>query len=83
MLVLTLQHDNGQLCAPYGTAAVDAEDGKYIMNDGSTNGKMQHNDEFSPCSKDNITRVMDAVFKGRYGKVNCFQSMFLNVYKIH
>ncbi|XP_076081145.1 disintegrin and metalloproteinase domain-containing protein 10-like [Mytilus galloprovincialis] len=67
-------HDNGQLCAPYGTAAVDAEDGKYIMNDGSTNGKMQHNDEFSPCSKDNITRVMDAVFKGRYGKVNCFQN---------
>ncbi|XP_071138288.1 disintegrin and metalloproteinase domain-containing protein 10-like [Mytilus edulis] len=66
-------HDSGTLCAPYGTSAVDAELGNYIMNDGSTTGNKNNNDKFSPCSKDNITRVMDAVFNGRYGKRNCFQ----------
>ncbi|CAG2198158.1 ADAM10 [Mytilus edulis] len=61
-------HDNGQLCAPYGTGASDAGQGNYIMYASATKGNQPHNDEFSPCSKDNMTRVMDAVFKQRYGK---------------
>ncbi|XP_071138176.1 disintegrin and metalloproteinase domain-containing protein 10-like isoform X2 [Mytilus edulis] len=67
-------HDNGQLCAPYGTGASDAGQGNYIMYASATKGNQPHNDEFSPCSKDNMTRVMDAVFNGRYGKKNCFQN---------
>ncbi|CAC5391243.1 ADAM10 [Mytilus coruscus] len=67
-------HDSGQQCAPYGTSASDASQGNYIMYASATKGNQPHNDEFSPCSKDNMTRVMDAVFNGRYGKVNCFQN---------
>ncbi|XP_052097567.1 disintegrin and metalloproteinase domain-containing protein 10-like isoform X2 [Mytilus californianus] len=67
-------HDSGQQCAPYGTGASDASQGNYIMYASATKGNQPHNDEFSPCSKDNMTRVMDAVFNGRYGKVNCFQN---------
>jgi len=42
----------------------------------ATKGTQNHNDEFSPCSKDNMTRVMQAVFDGKYGKINCFRGMY-------
>ena len=40
----------------------------------ATMGDKANNDDFSTCSLDNITRVLDAVLNERYGKVNCFQS---------
>ena len=66
-------HDNGIECAPFGTSANDASQGNYIMYASATKGTQNHNDEFSPCSKDNMTRVMEAVFDGKYGKRNCFR----------
>lgn len=72
---ILFQHDSGMTCAPYGTSAGDASQGNYIMYASATKGNQPHNDEFSPCSKDNMTRVMEAVFEGRFGKVNCFKSM--------
>lgn len=68
------QHDSGPLCAPYGTNRKEAEDGNYIMFASATMGDKPNNDDFSVCSLDNITRVLDAVLNERYGKVNCFQS---------
>ena len=64
------------LCAPYGTSASDASQGNYIMYASATKGNQNHNDEFSPCSKDNMTRVMEAVFHGNFGKRNCFKGMY-------
>ncbi|PVD36306.1 hypothetical protein C0Q70_03285 [Pomacea canaliculata] len=66
-------HDSGPLCAPYGTNRKEAEDGNYIMFASATMGDKPNNDDFSVCSLDNITRVLDAVLNERYGKVNCFQ----------
>lgn len=66
-------HDSGTLCAPYGTDRKEAEDGNYIMFASATMGDKPNNDDFSICSLDNITRVLDAVLNERYGKVNCFQ----------
>ena len=40
----------------------------------ATMGDKSHNDDFSMCSLDNVTRVLDAVLTERHGKVNCFQS---------
>ncbi|XP_052085168.1 disintegrin and metalloproteinase domain-containing protein 10-like [Mytilus californianus] len=70
-------HDSGNLCTPYDNSAVDAEQRNYIMNEEFINGNMQHNDEFSPCSKDNMTKMLDKVFTDRFGTINCFKSMFL------
>ncbi|KAL8558282.1 hypothetical protein ACOMHN_063976 [Nucella lapillus] len=66
-------HDSGSTCAPYGTSHQEAEEGNYIMFASATMGDKANNDDFSRCSLDNITRVLDAVLNERYGKVNCFQ----------
>lgn len=65
-------HDDGQQCAPYGTSDPQSSGGNYIMFASATQGNLQNNDDFSPCSADNITHVIDAVVKQRSGKVNCF-----------
>ncbi|XP_064595727.1 LOW QUALITY PROTEIN: disintegrin and metalloproteinase domain-containing protein 10-like [Liolophura sinensis] len=65
-------HDKGDLCTPYGKGLPGSNDGNYIMFSSATSGDRLHNSEFSPCSKDNITRVMNAVFKGLNKKYNCF-----------
>ncbi|XP_048251257.1 disintegrin and metalloproteinase domain-containing protein 10-like isoform X1 [Haliotis rufescens] len=67
-------HDKGPTCAPYGTSQPDASQGNYIMFASATLGDKNHNDEFSTCSRDNITRVLDAVVNKRYSKINCFNS---------
>lgn len=67
-------HDKGVQCAPYGSSQVDANKGNYIMYASATSGDKVHNSMFSPCSKDNITRVLDAVVNRRNGKYNCFVS---------
>ena len=69
-----VQHDSGPTCAPYGTNRQEAEEGNYIMFASATMGDKANNDNFSTCSLDNITRVLEAVLNQRYGKVNCFQS---------
>ncbi|KAK6184973.1 hypothetical protein SNE40_007309 [Patella caerulea] len=65
-------HDSGPECAPYGTTNPDASNGNYIMFASATMGDKKNNDYFSVCSKDNITRVLDAVNNEREGKINCF-----------
>ena len=70
--LLLFQHDKGVQCAPYGSSQVDANKGNYIMYASATSGDKVHNSMFSPCSKDNITRVLDAVVNRRNGKDNCF-----------
>lgn len=65
-------HDDGQQCAPYGTSDPSSSGGNYIMFASATQGNLPNNDDFSPCSSDNITGVIDAVFNQRSGKVNCF-----------
>ncbi|XP_046543732.1 disintegrin and metalloproteinase domain-containing protein 10-like isoform X2 [Haliotis rubra] len=67
-------HDKGPTCAPYGTSEPDASSGNYIMFASATLGDKDHNDEFSTCSRDNITRVLDAVVNKRYSKIDCFNS---------
>ncbi|KAK7095891.1 hypothetical protein V1264_005248 [Littorina saxatilis] len=67
-------HDSGPSCAPYGTNRKEAEEGNYIMFASATMGDKPNNDDFSICSLDNVTRVLDAVLNQRYGKVNCFES---------
>ncbi|KAK3094401.1 hypothetical protein FSP39_001269 [Pinctada imbricata] len=66
-------HDSGQQCAPYGTSQPNANQGNYIMFASATQGNREHNDEFSVCSKDNMTRVIQAVTGQSNGKVNCFE----------
>ncbi|CAI9736049.1 and metalloproteinase domain-containing 10-like isoform X1 [Octopus vulgaris] len=65
-------HDKSVECAPYGSEEKDANDGNYIMYASATSGDKKHNSMFSPCSKDNITRVLDAVINSKNGKKNCF-----------
>ncbi|XP_061191107.1 disintegrin and metalloproteinase domain-containing protein 10-like [Saccostrea echinata] len=65
-------HDDGQYCAPYGTSQPTSSQGNYIMFASATQGNLGNNDDFSPCSRDNITYVLDAVMNQRSGKVNCF-----------
>lgn len=59
-------HDSGSICAPGGDA------GNYIMYPSATKGNLPNNEHFSDCSKDNITRVLNAVVNQINGKVNCF-----------
>ena len=40
----------------------------------ATSGDRPNNNQFSGCSKDNITKVLDAVFNERFSKVNCFEA---------
>ncbi|XP_041355822.1 disintegrin and metalloproteinase domain-containing protein 10-like isoform X2 [Gigantopelta aegis] len=64
-------HDSGIHCAPFGTSDPGASKGNYIMFASATMGDKDHNDNFSPCSQDNITRVLDAMYRGYSGKSNC------------
>ncbi|KAL3886426.1 hypothetical protein ACJMK2_026418 [Sinanodonta woodiana] len=59
-------HDSGGTCAPSG------DRGNYIMFPSATSGIDEFNSQFSPCSKGNISRVLDAVINKRNGKFNCF-----------
>ncbi|KAK3597917.1 hypothetical protein CHS0354_042258 [Potamilus streckersoni] len=59
-------HDSGATCAPAG------DQGNYIMFPSATTGDRENNNKFSPCSKGNISRVLDAVINQRSGKVSCF-----------
>lgn len=64
-------HDIGSdECAPYGTRRSDASDGNYIMFPSATGGDQPHNDDFSRCSKDNMTRILKQVFQGI--RTSCF-----------
>ncbi|XP_048748711.2 disintegrin and metalloproteinase domain-containing protein 10-like [Ostrea edulis] len=61
-------HDTGSICAPGG------DQGNFIMYASATKGNRPNNEHFSKCSRDNITRVLDAVVNSRYGKTNCFKA---------
>ena len=65
-----VQHDSGHDCTPFSTTG--DPDGNYIMYASATSGDRPNNSKFSPCSKWNITRVLDAVFNKKYSKANCF-----------
>ncbi|KAL5020084.1 hypothetical protein ScPMuIL_002976 [Solemya velum] len=65
-------HDSGPFCAPYGTNEVGSDKGNYIMFAGALMEDKAHKSHFSSCSKDNISRVLDAVFQARFLKKNCF-----------
>ena len=39
----------------------------------ATSGDRQNNNKFSPCSIQNVTLVLDAVFNERHHKQNCFK----------
>lgn len=77
MVIFVSQHDDGQQCAPYGTSDPSSSGGNYIMFASATQGNLQNNDDFSPCSADNITHVIDAVVNQKSGKVNCFTGIDL------
>ncbi|XP_076451236.1 disintegrin and metalloproteinase domain-containing protein 10-like [Babylonia areolata] len=52
-------HDTGSdLCAPFGTSAKNADDGNYIMYPFAISGRRRNNVHFSPCSRDNISRII-------------------------
>ncbi|KAK3787925.1 hypothetical protein RRG08_020372 [Elysia crispata] len=66
-------HDQGDECAPFGTGEVNAQDGNYIMFASATMGDRPNNDDFSVCSRDNITLLLHAVVNEQKGKKNCFK----------
>ncbi|BFZ13576.1 hypothetical protein BsWGS_16615 [Bradybaena similaris] len=66
-------HDQGADCAPFGTEKENAQDGNYIMFASATMGDRPNNDDFSICSKDNITRLLHVVVNELNGKRNCFK----------
>lgn len=58
-------HDIGSdECAPFGTSRSDASGGNYIMFPSATSGDKTHNDDFSPCSRDNMTRIINQIVTG-------------------
>ncbi|KAH9495674.1 Disintegrin and metalloproteinase domain-containing protein 10 [Bulinus truncatus] len=67
-------HDQGDECAPFGTSQPDAEAGNYIMFASATMGDRPNNDDFSICSKDNITRLLHVVINELHSKRNCFKA---------
>lgn len=73
IMFLLLQHDSGPECAPYGTGNSASSGGNYIMFASATMGDKSNNNKFSPCSKDNITYVIQAVLTSG-SKENCFKS---------
>ncbi len=66
--MFVLQHDSGSYCTPYSSTPPDAN-GNFIMFASATSGDRPNNSKFSPCSKDNVTLVLDNVLAGRNGKV--------------
>ncbi|XP_013415901.1 disintegrin and metalloproteinase domain-containing protein 10-like isoform X3 [Lingula anatina] len=60
-------HDQGSECTPY--TSMGDRNGNYIMFASATSGDKSNNKLFSPCSKDNITLVLDALNRGT--KANC------------
>ena len=73
MVSFNFQHDSGDQCTPF-SATPPNKDGNYIMYASATSGDRPNNNQFSGCSKDNITKVLDAVFNERFSKVNCFEA---------
>nr|UTK45927.1 disintegrin and metalloproteinase domain-containing protein 10 [Crepidula fornicata] len=66
-------HDIGsESCAPFGTTRSDANSGNYIMFPSATSGNRPNNDVFSPCSRDNMTRIIQQVVDGT--RTECFVS---------
>ena len=63
-----MQHDSGAYCTPYSASPSDAN-GNFIMFASATSGDRPNNSQFSPCSKDNITAVLDKVVTQKNGKV--------------
>ncbi len=59
-----MQHDYPQECRPGGVR------GNFIMFASATSGDRDNNNQFSHCSKSNISAVLDAIAEGR--KPNCF-----------
>ncbi|GFN81219.1 disintegrin and metalloproteinase domain-containing protein 10-like [Plakobranchus ocellatus] len=66
-------HDQGDQCAPFGSGEQNAQDGNYIMFASATMGDRPNNDDFSVCSRDNITRLLDVIVNQKHGKRNCFK----------
>ncbi|XP_005111940.2 disintegrin and metalloproteinase domain-containing protein 10 [Aplysia californica] len=66
-------HDQGVDCAPFGSEQPNAHQGNYIMFASATMGDRPNNDDFSTCSKDNITRMLHVVINELNGKRNCFK----------
>ncbi|CAH1789926.1 unnamed protein product [Owenia fusiformis] len=64
-------HDSGSACTPYTSSQNQV--GNYIMFASATSGDRVNNNQFSACSKDNITSVLEAVFTGKSSKINCFE----------
>ncbi len=62
------QHDSGSVCTPY-SAQPSNQNGNFIMFASATSGDRPNNSKFSPCSKDNITLVLDKVLNSQNGKV--------------
>ncbi|XP_076451235.1 disintegrin and metalloproteinase domain-containing protein 10-like [Babylonia areolata] len=55
-------HDIGSdECAPFGTTARNADDGNYIMYPYAMSGTRRNNVHFSPCSRDNMSRIIQQV----------------------
>ncbi len=63
--------DSGDLCVPEQANSNDNY-GNFLMFGGTNTGDLPNNNKFSPCSKDKITGVLDAVLNSRNGKRNCF-----------
>ena len=71
--LLFFQHDKGEDCAPFGTTLPNSKDGNYIMFASATMGDRPNNDDFSRCSKDNITRMLHVVVNQQNQKKNCLK----------
>ena len=71
-MLLVKQHDSGIQCTPFSNNPSN-EEGNYIMYASATSGDRPNNSKFSPCSKANISQVLDAVFNEKFGKSNCFE----------
>ena len=68
LIPFLFQHDSGSSCTPYSASPSDAN-GNFIMFASATSGDRPNNSQFSPCSKDNITAVLDKVVSQKNGKV--------------
>ena len=64
---LFFQHDWPQECRPGGVR------GNYIMFASATSGDRDNNNQFSHCSKSNISAVLDAITESRYGYFGKFR----------
>ncbi|XP_064644930.1 disintegrin and metalloproteinase domain-containing protein 10-like [Lineus longissimus] len=66
-------HDYPAECMPYTKLKNDA--GNFIMFAQATSGDRTNNNQFSPCSLNNISLVLDEIFNQNNGKINCFKDI--------